>query len=136
MIPYRKRAAARRAKTRTWKPAIEILEDRTLLTGPNLVLNGSFDAGNSGFTTQYNYSPGDIGPARSFDVVDDPAHARPNAFDPVSYQDHTTGTGLMLAANGAVTADVVVWSETVAVTPNTDYVFPDVAVELVRGLPR
>src|SRR5262245_41705434 len=106
----------------TRRPRLEPLEDRTLLSG-NLIANGDFSLGNAGFGTGYTYSPGDVGPAQSYDVVDDPAHSRPHDANPVSYGDHTTGTGLMMAVNGATAPDVVVWSQTVAVSPASDYDF-------------
>lgn len=105
------------------KPTLEPLEARAVPDGSNLIANGDFSLGNTGFTTQYTYSPGDIGPAQSYDVVDNPAHSRPNDVNPASYGDHTTGSGLMLAANGAMTPDVVVWSQTLAVAPGSDYDF-------------
>lgn len=88
-----------------------------------LIVNGNFSSGNTGFTTAYTYSPGDIGPAQSYDVVDNPAHSRPHDISPVSYGDHTTGTGLMMAVNGAAVPNVVFWSETISITANTDYNF-------------
>jgi parallel beta-helix repeat protein len=104
-----------------YRPILERLEDRTVLS--NIIVNGDFEAGNTGFTTQYNYSPGDIGPAQSYDVVDNPAHSRPHDINPVSYGDHTTGSGLMLAVNGAAQANVTVWGQSLTVTPHTDYAF-------------
>ncbi|HEV3255727.1 MAG TPA: hypothetical protein VG013_02485 [Gemmataceae bacterium] len=89
----------------------------------NLIVNGDFEAGNTGFTTAYTYSPGDIGPAQSYDIVDDPADSRPHDIAPISYGDHTTGTGLMMAVNGAEVPNVLVWGETVPVSPHTTYQF-------------
>ena len=84
-----------------------------------LIVNGNFEQGNTGFTTQYTYTedltlPGTI-------VVD----RDPNGHNPfaVSYGDHTSGRGKMLIANGAATDEVTVWQQTVSVTPNTHYVF-------------
>jgi hypothetical protein len=88
-----------------------------------LIVNGDFEQGNTGFTTQYTFSPGDIGPAQSYDVVDNPAHSRPHDISPISYGDHTTGHGLMMAVNGAEVPNVLVWGETVAVSPHTTYQF-------------
>jgi hypothetical protein len=105
------------------KPAVERLEDRTLVTGPNPIANGDFSLGNTGVTTGYTYSPGDIGPAGSYDVVDNPAHSRPHDTNPASFGDHTTGTGLMLAVNGAEDPTRVVWSQTVSVAANSQYDF-------------
>ncbi len=38
-------------------------------------------------------------------------------------KDHTTGTGKYLIVDGATIPDVAAWKQTVAVEPNTDYVF-------------
>jgi hypothetical protein len=89
----------------------------------SLLTNGDFSQGNVGFFTSYTYSPGDIGAAGSYDVVDNPAHSRPHDINPVSYGDHTTGTGLMLAANGAAMPNVAVFASTATVTPHTNYDF-------------
>ncbi len=89
----------------------------------NFIVNGDFEQGNVGFSTQYTYAPGDIGGAQSYDVVDNPAHSRPHDINPVSYGDHTTGSGLMMAINGAEVPNQVFWSETLSVAPNSDYDF-------------
>ncbi len=86
----------------------------------NLITNGSFEDGNSGFQTEFDFSPGDIVPAASYDVVVDPSDSHPSA---TSYTDNTTGNGLMLAANGSTDSDSVVWSQTVSVLPDTRYEF-------------
>jgi hypothetical protein len=88
--------------------------------GPNLIVNGDFEAGNTGFSSDYTYSPGNIGPQGVYDVLSDPSSAHPLA---TSYGDHTSGSGLMMAVNGATTAGLAVWSQSVAVTTNTDYAF-------------
>lgn len=82
--------------------------------------NGDFSLGNTGFASDYAFSPGDIFGEGSYDVVADPQLAHPFA---TSYGDHTSGDGLMLAVNGAVDAGRAVWSETVDVLPDTPYVF-------------
>jgi hypothetical protein len=86
----------------------------------NLIVNGDFEQGNTGFTTQYTYSPQGIGGAQTYAIVNDPHTVHPSA---ASYGDHTTGKGLMMAVNGATTPNVLVWGETVAVTPNATYEF-------------
>lgn len=89
----------------------------------SFIINGDFSSGNTGFTSQYLYSAGDIGPAQSYDVVTNPANSRPNDINPVSYGDHTTGTGLMMAVNGATAPNQIVWSQSVSVLPNSHYDF-------------
>jgi hypothetical protein len=84
------------------------------------IVNGNFEAGNTGFATAYTFSPGDIGPQQVYDVLNNPFPAHPSA---TSYGDHTTGSGLMMAVNGSFTPNVLVWGQTVAVAPNADYQF-------------
>jgi hypothetical protein len=85
-----------------------------------ILVNGDFELGNTAFTSGYRFSPGNILDLQTYDVVADPRLASPHA---ASYRDHTTGSGLMLAVNGAAVPDVTVWSQTVAVAPGTDYDF-------------
>jgi len=89
----------------------------------NLVFNGDFELGNVGFTTDYIFSKGDIGGAQWYDVLNNPAQGRPRDINPPSYTDHTSGKGLMMAANGAVSPNKVVWSQTVDVIPGKSYDF-------------
>ena len=87
-------------------------------SGPNLIVNGDFESGNTAFSSDYTFSPGSITSPAAYNVVHDPLNAHPLA---ASYGDHTSGSGLMMAVNGATTSDSTVWSQTVPVTPNTDY---------------
>src|SRR4051794_11962820 len=80
----------------------------------DFIVNGNFEAGDTGFTTQYTIVPGDIGGAGTYDIVTNPAHSRPHDISPVSFGDHTTGYGLMMAVNGADTPNRLVWSQTLA----------------------
>lgn len=89
----------------------------------DMIVNGNFESGNTGFTTQYTYSEGDIGPAQTYAIVSSPGLARPHDINPVMYGDHTTGTGLMMAVNGAESPNQIVWSETVPVVPNSNYTY-------------
>ncbi|MGV6859774.1 MAG: hypothetical protein ACWA5X_12490, partial [bacterium] len=86
----------------------------------NLITNGDFEAGNTNFTSDYTYNPTTIFDAGSYSVPTDPHNVHGAA---TSYGDHTTGSGNMLAANGSLTAHAKVWGQSVAVTPNTDYLF-------------
>jgi hypothetical protein len=87
----------------------------------DLIRNGNFEQGNTGFTSAYIYSPGNIGPADTYDVLPNPRPA--HGGDTASYGDHTTGMGLMMAVNGAATPGVVVWSESLSVVPESNYAF-------------
>jgi hypothetical protein len=90
------------------------------LCATDLTLNGNFEGGSSGFTTSYIYSPGNIYPAITYDVVADPRNDHPSA---TSYGDHTSGQGLMIAFNGSTEADSPVWMEQVSVNSNMNYIF-------------
>lgn len=84
------------------------------------IVNGDFELGNVGFNSDYQYSPGNFTAWRTYDIVTDPSLTHASA---ASYGDHTSGSGFMMAVNGADVANAVVWSQTVAVSPNTDYDF-------------
>lgn len=85
----------------------------------NLIVNGDFEAGNIGFSTGYGYSPTDTTGQCSYTVDSDP-HNTHGEF--ASYGDHTSGVGKMMVINGTG-PDVIVWEQTVPVTPNTNYDF-------------
>ena len=91
------------------------------LTAPisalNLLINGDFEAGNTGFSSEFAYSPGDIHPAGVYDILKDPADSHSYC---TSYEDHT-GNGFMFAANGSVEPDDIAWAQSVAVERNTLY---------------
>src|SRR6186997_955164 len=80
--------------------------------GPNLIVNGDFEAGNTGFTTSYIYTPADIYNTGTYDVLTNPRNAHKYA---TSYGDHTSGGGKMMALNGSTVAGSIAWSQTVAV---------------------
>jgi hypothetical protein len=86
----------------------------------NLLVNGDFQLGDVGFMSQYQYSPGDLWPQGTYDVVSNPQSDNGNF---VSMFDHTFGTasGLMLAVNGAT--GPYLWQETIIGTADTSYIF-------------
>jgi len=91
-----------------------------LLAKAELITNGDFSGGNSGFTSSYTFvASGDITGAGEYTIVTDPSSAHPLA---ASYGDNTDGFGNMLMVNGATTAELV-WAQTVTVDANTDYEF-------------
>jgi hypothetical protein len=95
----------------------------------NLLVNGDFSQGNTGFTSQYVYST-TLSPEGTYVVGDNPHHYNPGG---ASFGDHTTGTGLMLIANGSPTPNTVVWQETINVSTATDYVFSGWAASVGMG---
>jgi hypothetical protein len=98
---------------------LECLEER-VQPSANLITNGDFELGNVGFGTTYTYVPGNIYDAGTYDVVTNPHLSHPAG---ASYGDHTTGSGLMFAANGAVNPGRIVWKQIIDVDPNSLYVF-------------
>lgn len=85
-----------------------------------LVVNGNFSSGNTGFTTSYNLNQSANGlvPEGNYAVGTNANFHHSNFWGP----DHTTGTGNYLMVNGSTSATpAVVWQQTVAVTPNTTY---------------
>ena len=76
-----------------------------------LLTNGTFDAGNTGFQSGYAYAvTHDLYPEGTYDVITNP-QADHNLFS--AFADHTPGadTGLMMVINGSGTPNTVVWSE-------------------------
>jgi gliding motility-associated-like protein len=89
------------------------------VTGNNIITNGDFTNGNTGFTSKYNFANPNITEGQYF------VGARPQAWNTLlgDCHDHTTGTGNMLMVNGSPIANEYVWSSTITVTPNTNYAF-------------
>ncbi|MEO6730093.1 MAG: gliding motility-associated C-terminal domain-containing protein [Ferruginibacter sp.] len=87
--------------------------------GNNIITNGDFTSGNTGFTSQYNFANPNITEGQYF------VGTNPQVWNPSlsNCPDHTTGNGNMMLVNGAPIADVNVWTQTVVVSPNTNYAF-------------
>jgi hypothetical protein len=99
-------------------------------TGKNLVINGDFENGNTGFTTAYAF--GNVRAAGTYVIGTNPSVA-PGAYpDWCNYADHTTGTGNMMIVNGGPSATMTVWEQVVTVNPSTDYTFSYWATEVDR----
>jgi len=92
----------------------------------DVVVNGSFSEGNSGFGTALAYSPETIRPSATYTVSDDPLSvhdAFPSRAD--GWEDHTPGDdNLSLLINGAEDdARSYVWSESVPAVQGVQYNF-------------
>jgi gliding motility-associated-like protein len=98
----------------------------------NLVTNGDFESGNTGFSSDYIYSPGNLVPEGVYDVLDNPQDDHAN-FAPCD--DHTTGAGNMMVVNGAGTPNINVWCQTVPVTPNSQYVLSAWVTSVIAASP-
>jgi gliding motility-associated-like protein len=93
--------------------------------GANQIVNGGFESGNSGFTTQYTPGTGGtwglLSNPGTYAITTSPNLVHSNFS---SCQDHTAAPGVnMYVANGASTANTQVWCQTVPVQPNTTYQF-------------
>lgn len=89
------------------------------LGATNLITNGNFAGGNSGFVTDYKFSPGNLVPAGRYDIVSTAADLtddNPNFVFP-------TGRAPFMAVNGATVANQVVWQQSVTLTADTTYGF-------------
>jgi hypothetical protein len=87
----------------------------------NLVLNPGFEAGNTGFTTDYTpWNGQQAWGAGLYFVTNSPNNAYSGL---ASVGDHTSGSGNMLIVDGSGTANSVFWRQSVAVSTNTAYVF-------------
>jgi len=92
----------------------------------NLIVNGDFEQGNTGFTTGYTYtnsSTGSFGMLSSegrYTITTSPSLAHTNF---IACEDHTSAPGnQMMVVNGA-NNPTNLWCQAVNVTPNTDYYF-------------
>jgi hypothetical protein len=87
----------------------------------NLILNGSFELGVMGFSSQYVNNQVSIVDEGTYAVVNDAHTVHPNFF---CNHDHTSGSGKMMATNGSGVQNVKVWYHTLTnVRPNTRYEF-------------
>lgn len=90
------------------------------LVGNNLISNGDFSAGNTGFTSQYVYNT-------SSGFADGVYNVGANipAWHPgmSNCNDHTSGNGSMMMVNGSTQLNANIWTTTIPVQPNTNYVF-------------
>jgi hypothetical protein len=82
-----------------------------------LILNGDFSAGNTGFGSDYSFIPA---PSTSVTPGTFAIRTNPQAFNAglAAFGDHTTGTGNMMVVDGSAGR---VWTETVSVVPNAPY---------------
>ncbi len=101
-----------------------ILNANILVGGSNLVVNGDFSSGTSGFISDYiagtGGSYGLLSNAGQYAVSTSPSLVHNNFY---YCGDHTNGTGNMYIANGSDIANTIAWQQTIPVAPNTNYNF-------------
>ena len=112
--------------------ATYVLTGRAVDLSNNLIFNGDFESGNTGFYSDYTYNPGNLVPEGVYDILPNPQTAHPS-FAPCT--DHTSGGGNMMAVNGAGTPNQNVWCQTVNVDPGTLYAFSAWVTTLVPASP-
>jgi gliding motility-associated-like protein len=100
------------------------------LVGSNIVANGDFGAGNTGFTSDYTLNSNTQQEGTYF-VTSNANFTHPNFVG----VDHTTGTGNFLIVNGSGVANSSVWCQTISIQPNTDYIFSSWVSTLAPGSP-
>ncbi|MBK7811784.1 MAG: gliding motility-associated C-terminal domain-containing protein [Saprospiraceae bacterium] len=87
----------------------------------NLIFNGNFESGNSGFSTEYTFgAPGSPFGPNNYGVGSNPM-AYNSGFSPCG--DHTSGGGNMMVVDGSTVAGRRVWCQTVPVVVGRDYLF-------------
>jgi gliding motility-associated-like protein len=87
--------------------------------GSNLVTNPGFTLGNTGFTSDYSFT--NTNSAEGQYTVATNASLWNGGMS--NCPDHTTSGGNMMVINGSPVANSKVWSQTIPVTPNTNYTF-------------
>jgi hypothetical protein len=98
------------------------------------VLNGDFNGGNTGFTSNYTAhipSSNDMGEGRYW-VGPNPRNIH-SGFAVMT--DHTTGNGNFMVVNGSSTPNLNVWCQSISVEPNTDYNFSAWVSSVAAGSP-
>ena len=103
------------------------LDDLSFRLTPNLLVNSRFSAGKNGFASQYANAakPG------GFIIGRDPKADYGAIFK--SFGDHTSGTGLMIMADGATAGAPYVWQETISVDKYAGYDFGGFATSMDNG---
>ncbi len=105
-------------------PGTYTLTSTLTSVGPNLVVNGNFNAGATGFISDYVPGTGGtwglLSNPGQYAISTSPHNVHNNFY---VCGDHTTGTGNMFIANGSDIPNTVVWSQTINVIPNTNYNF-------------
>lgn len=95
----------------------------------NLILNGDFEAGNVGFTSDYIYDP-DLEQEGRYYITSDPSQ---NHQDFAACVDHSLNGDNMMVVNGSTFHDEKVWCCNVNVFPNSDYEFEFWATSVCSG---
>ncbi len=104
----------------------------------SITVNGDFSNGLTGFTSDYIPGTGGAFGLLSLEGQYAVSSNSSDVHDNFAFCfDHTQGdaTGSMLIVNGAAIADQEIWTQTIAVTPNTDYIFSTWAMSVTPNNP-
>jgi hypothetical protein len=101
------------------------------MASANLIVNGDFESGNTGFSTDMTLNPL-LSATGTYAILMNPRDVNVNF---ASFGDHTSGSGLMMAINGSAnSANEVAWAQSVSVMPGSNYEF-SAWVSIVAGFP-
>lgn len=102
----------------------------------NLIVNGDFSQGNTGFTSHYTYNANSGYDEGVYWVGPTPYTSPTNYWHPYfSPCLPVSGTGNMMMVNGASIPSVVVWEENIQIQHNTNYAFSVWAESISEGNP-
>ncbi|WP_073000760.1 HYR domain-containing protein [Mariniphaga anaerophila] len=94
-------------------------------TANELVVNGDFEAGNTGFSSGYTYWPDD--PNSNSELFSEGTYSvgtdGQNYHSDFWGHDHTSGQGNFMIVNGENNSTTTIWAQTVTIEPNTNYYF-------------
>ncbi|MCQ2277561.1 MAG: gliding motility-associated C-terminal domain-containing protein [Bacteroidales bacterium] len=99
------------------------------LGGDNLVVNGDFESGNTGFQTDYIYVMGHNMSYGRYAINTDGL----NVWNAGGHVYGYGGTGSFMIVDGADHPNATVWSQTVNVQPNTTYAFSAQVVSMLNS---
>ncbi|HNW89764.1 MAG TPA: gliding motility-associated C-terminal domain-containing protein [Bacteroidales bacterium] len=99
----------------------------------NLIVNGNFSSGNTGFSSSYNYAYPNTTEGQ-YNVLDNPHLWN---IGMVNCYDHTlfNNDEMMMCLNGSPIPNTSVYCQTVNVAPNTDYAFSTWLATISTGNP-
>lgn len=88
--------------------------------GSNLIPNGDFSQGNTGFISEYTFQAVNTGQTGAYGIN---TNAQTWYAAAGACMDHSTGAGNMFVGNGSVSPGVKAWKMVLPVTPATNYQF-------------
>ena len=99
-------------------PSLAALLCSAAASGQNLIVNGGFESGNTGFISDYGYSAGGNCCEGQYTVRQTPSTFNGSFVNPPPV---SPGSVQMMVVNGSLTPNLRVWSQSVAVSPGHTY---------------